>query len=84
MDCLSGCEELHLALMHSLLGNSFIAEVVAILDGNGNTCSVNLWDTSTDEDININLRLLDDVTKIFKYPSLPTVIYKKLIRINFV
>lgn len=73
LDCLAECEELQFALFHSLLGNTFIAEIVAILDEGGNVSSVNLWDTSTEEDINVNLKLLDDVIKSIKSPTLPTV-----------
>ncbi|KAK6617757.1 hypothetical protein RUM43_013985 [Polyplax serrata] len=72
LDYLAEYEQLQGALFHSLLGSTFIAEIVAILDEGGNVCSVNLWDTSTEEDVNVNMKLLDDVIKTIQSPTLPT------------
>lgn len=79
LDYLAEYEQLQGALFHSLLGSTFIAEIVAILDEGGNVCSVNLWDTSTEEDVNVNMKLLDDVIKTIQSPTLPTVWFSIMI-----
>lgn len=70
LDCFAEDRSVNDLLLSKLLGHIYIAEIVSLLDVGKSVASVVFWDTSTEEDINVNKILLDAVVAEILPPRL--------------